>query len=107
MQRVLLWTVREPFVLLAIVLLLSGCNDVPRPDTSFCIANVKLLRQECFNLLRDYDSNGMLKKDAKPEIRTYLNAIVMLDALDKSANTDPDGWANLKAYLRNLRAANR
>lgn len=100
MLRAELWTV------LSLAVFIAGCNDVTRPDTSFCTANVKFLKQECYNLLRDYDKDGKLLKDAKPEIRTYLSATLMLDALDKSENTDPVGWANLKTYLKELRAAN-
>lgn len=85
---------------------LSGC-DVPRPDTTFCLNNVKSLEQICYNLKTDYDSNGELNKDAKPVIVQYSSPQAMLLALDRSFETNSSGWANLKSYLRNLRAANQ
>lgn len=87
--------------------LLSGCVSVQRPDTNVCVLNVPALHEVCYNLLRDYDDNGKLLPGAKPEIRQYNDGPSMLMAVNRAIKTDPDGWANLKAYIRELRAANR
>lgn len=78
-------------------LIFSGCDD--GPDTKLCVANVPLLQQKCYNMAHDYDSNWMLKPGAVPEIRQYKSAAEMLAALNKTTNTDPDGWGNFKAWL--------
>lgn len=84
-------------------LLAFGCNDVTRPDTDVCLVNAQLLHETCYNLLRDYNDDGTLKPDAKPIVRQYVDAAAMLGALNKGIRTDPDGWAHLKAYIRELR----
>lgn len=97
----------------------SGCahSQVPRPDIDVCEINVPSLHKRCFNLRDDYDDNGMLKPGARahylpcpgpqpcydPETR-YQDAAAMLADLNKNVSTDPDGWASLKAYIRDLRA---
>lgn len=96
------------FVVVALLLSLSGCallRNVDRPDTNLCVANVELLQRKCVNLKTDYDSDGNLNKNATPIVYSYKSAQEMLQALDKSVGTDPVGWGNLKAYLRNLRSA--
>jgi len=92
------------YLLCIFLLLLAGCkNNVPRPNTNICLNNVPKLEQECYNLQADYDSDGNLKPDAHPLIIVYPSAEAMLLALNKGFSTDPQGWANLKAYLRDLR----
>jgi hypothetical protein len=87
-------------------LLLAGCNDVPRPNSNICVLNVGALKKTCQNLLTDYDEDGNLKPDAKPSVTIYPTAEAMLLSLDKSIDTEAAGWANIKAYIRNLRSAN-
>lgn len=53
--------------------------------------------------MRDYDSNGKLIPGVKPTITVYGNGHDMLQDLNKNIITDPAGFANLKAYIRNLR----
>ena len=81
---------------------ISGCGGVERPDTNVCVLNVELMHLKCYNLKRDYNDDGNLKPGAKPTI----NSISGLSSLNTFVMTDPDGWANLKAYIRKLRESN-
>ncbi len=78
--------------------LLVGCG-IPRPDTTLYIVNApgKVLRG--YNLKNDYDDSGTLKPGAKP---TLKNAET-IDDVNKYACTDPQGFANLKAYVATVR----
>lgn len=80
----------------------SGCG-VPRPDTDLCVVNAEAGHQTCFNLLKDYDSKGQFKPGTKPHFKP---AATVAD-LNKNICTDPDGWANLKIYIKQLRGAAR
>lgn len=83
----------------------SCASGVERPDTDLCLSNVPKLHELCTNLKRDYDDNGELKPGVKPQVRQYKDEAEMLAALNKKTCTDPNGLANLKAYVRELRAA--
>ncbi len=98
-----------PNIVVVLLLLLgaSGCNSVTRPDTNMCLNNVQLLETICYNLKNDYDSNGNLNPSAKPTVVQYASPSAMLMSLDKNIGTNPVGWANLKAYLRELRTASQ
>ncbi len=86
-------------VLLLMELSLSACSTVPRPDTNIGVVNNELHKIGGYNLLKDYDDNGNLNPNATPWTRPVNSAA----DLDKNICTDPDGWANLKAYIRMLR----
>lgn len=79
--------------------MLSNCANIPKPDTNLCIANVPLSHFTCYNLKNDYDDNGNIKKDSKPTFKDLKS----LEDINKNICTDPDGFANLKTYVRLLR----
>lgn len=79
--------------------ILTSCATVPRPDTDLCVVNAEGPYQMCFNMKSDYKSDGKLKPDAKPK---YKPALTVMD-LNKNICTDPDGFANLRAYITKLR----
>lgn len=82
------------------LLLLAACRSLPqRPDTDICVNNPQLEHKKCYNLRRDYDEEGQLKPGAVPSFKPLLS----LADVEKDISTDPDGWANLKAYIRQLR----
>jgi hypothetical protein len=82
----------------------SSCaRNVPKPDADVCVVNVPALHQKCYNIARDYDDNGYIKKDAKPMFKQYKDEAEMLAGLNKNIATTPDGWAAIKAYLKSLR----
>lgn len=81
---------------------LSGCGGVERPDTNVCVVNYELMHLKCYNLKNDYNDDGNLKPGSKP----HFKAITGLTSLNSYVVTDPDGWANLKAYIRKLRENN-
>lgn len=76
-----------------------------RPDALICVNNVPALHKKCYNLLKDYDDNGALLPGAVATIIQYKTADEMLAGVNKDVNTPPDGWANIKAYIRALRDA--
>lgn len=96
-QAKMLWIALSAFMV-------SGCASVDRPDSPMCILNTGALRETCANLKKDYDDNGNFKKDAKLVITQYKSAEEMLLALNKRVATTPEGWANIKTYIRELRA---
>jgi len=54
---------------------------------------------KCYNLLRDYDDNGLRKPDALPEFRDLVD----LESVNKYICTDPDGFVNLKAWINQIK----
>lgn len=79
---------------------LLGC-DIDRPNTDICVVNSPGQHQKCYNIQKDYNDDGTIKGDAKP---IYKPAATVED-LNKNICTNPDGWANLKAYMKKLREA--
>lgn len=66
------------------------------------------MHKYCRNLLQDFDSNGNLKtfKDKDGNIQPIPPRIIpikSIEDLNKMVGTDPDGWANLKAYVNLLK----
>lgn len=86
-----------PWIIFSI--LLVACS-VPRPDTDICIANAPEKHLKCYNLKKDYDNNGERDPNAKPTYKPFAQ----IEDVNKFALTDPDGLANLKIYLQDLRA---
>lgn len=83
-----------------IILFASACS-VPRPNTDLCGVNAAKHERRCYNLRDDYDENGNRKPDAKPKIKPARD----VQDLDRNICTDPDGFAELKAYIKKLREA--
>jgi hypothetical protein len=93
-------------------LLVSCGDDAPaRPYTDVCIVNAPAKNRKCYNLNTDYDSDGNLKKTAKPVY--HDNATI--DDLNKATVLDSpyqpgeefhfeNGLERMKVYIRKLRA---
>jgi len=79
--------------------LLFACAQVPRPDTDLCVVNAPAGHRKCYNILKDYNDEGDLLPGAKP----LFKPAKVVEDLNKNICTDPDGWANMKAYIRSLR----
>ncbi len=88
-------------LLTALELCLVSCSTVPRPDTDIGVVNAIDHHVKSYNLSTDYDDQGNLLPSAVPKYRPALT----VDDLNKNICTDPQGWANLKAYIRELRDA--
>lgn len=96
---------------------LCSCATIKRPDTDICGVNGPGLRERCYNILRDYDNEGQLLPAVKPEIRQYFSLEDMMfgvqsndpkekrKGLNKKTCIDPDGLANLKTYIQQLKDA--
>lgn len=84
--------------LVAALLILSACS-VPRPNTDICIANAPANHLICYNLKKDYDNDGNRNPNAKPSYKP----LTTVEDINKFACTDPDGLAELKIYLQDLR----
>jgi hypothetical protein len=106
-QRLLLLVVCSP------LLAASSCStSVPRPDADICEINVLKLHESCYNIAEDYDDNGQLIPNAKPRVVQFLDEAAMLAALNKNTCVGtasdgkipaPQGWANIKTWIKNLR----
>jgi hypothetical protein len=84
-------------------LMANSCHRVERPNTDIYGVNVPDLSVRGYNLKKDYDDDGNRKPDAKPFVVKFPSELEMLQYLNKSTCTNPDGLANLKAYLVLLR----
>lgn len=87
-----LWTISN-------ILLLVGCASIEHPDTNLCVINTPLSQMKCYNLKRDYEPSGSIKPNAVPQVIPLKG----MEDLNKFICTDPDGFANLKAYIKALR----
>lgn len=72
---------------------------IERPDTNLCIVNEPFSELECYNLRTDYTDEGRLKPGAAG---TTVDITGLAD-LNKHICTDVNGFAAIKAYLRQLR----
>lgn len=82
------------------ILILTGCSSsVERPDTDLCVINAPLNQMKCYNLKRDYDSNGVIK----PEATGKLYPVEGVEDVNKFICTSPEDFANLKSYIKALR----
>lgn len=84
------------------ILLVSGCAAGPaRPDTNLYQIIVSSEGNEAFgyNMLRDYDNDGVLRPGAQPTV------IPLGDIKDLKGwyCTDEKGFKRLKVYLGNVR----
>lgn len=72
----------------------------PRPDVNACNYFHELKAKRCYNMRRDYDRNGVLKKSAVP----YYEPVTDLEQLDKEfmIEADPD-FGNFKAWINLLK----
>lgn len=96
---------RKPLTLL-LMIFSSGCATVERPDTDMCVVNVPGEHAKCYNLKRDYNDDGSRNPSAIPTYRPIdRTKKLSLDDLNKNTCVDPDGLANLKSYIRELRDA--
>lgn len=82
--------------LLAIFLIGSihvGCAGVPKGWA--CVYNAHRGYNLCYNLEKDFDTNG----DIKPGIKGQKVPIQSLDDMHARVNFDPDSYASLKAFI--------
>lgn len=91
-----LWTIFS-------ILIISGCSSLERPDTNLCIINAPLNQMKCYNLKEDYDERGVITFEALPSIIP----IEGVEDINKFICTDPNSFANLKAYIKALRKENK
>jgi predicted small lipoprotein YifL len=86
-------------IALLAVFSLSGCGTLERPDSNVGVVNAPLRHLKYYNLKTDYDSNGILLPGAVAKFKTLQT----LDDLNKYICMDPNSFANLKAFLNELK----
>lgn len=87
-------------LLISFSIFAAGCAGVERPDTDICIANAPAKHLKCYNMKRDYNDDGRLKKDAKPFFKPFSK----IEDVNKFMLTDPEkGIPNLKAFINDMR----
>lgn len=74
--------------------ILASCGTIQPPKGMGCVAFPEKSRMVCFDLEKDFDSNGNPKPDAEPKILPLT-----LDAINKWVIFDPDSYASLKGYI--------
>lgn len=79
--------------------LLSCSSGVERPDAQLCVLNAVDHQLRCYNVKDDYTAAGKLRIDAKPVVREVLG----LEDLHRMTCVDPDGLAEIKRYILELR----
>jgi hypothetical protein len=106
-------------LLTAFSMLAASCASVPRPNSDHCTVNVPALHQTCWNLSDDYTDDGRLKPGAVPHFKPcpsdkwpcrdpatkYKDEAAMLADLNKGTYFDLDSWAEIKAWVKELRDA--
>lgn len=78
---------------------LTSCAGIKRPDTDLSVVNVPFSELESYNMLKDYDDNGILLPTAVKKI----TPITGLGDVNKFTCVSPQGFANLKAYVAKLK----
>lgn len=98
----LLQTMR--FVSFSLILALSGCAGVARPDIDIVIVNAPGKRAKGYNMKDDYDNDGVLKPGAVPK---YYPAEKIEDLNKWYCINSKDGpvqaGARMSAYLKKVR----
>lgn len=96
MQRLLLKSTKH----LAIPLIIfSGACSASAPDTNVCEINASGGYRLCYNLKRDYDSNG----DMKPGVQPFKIPFAALSDLNKLTCVDQVGLSNMKVFASEVR----
>lgn len=91
---------KKLMTVLILPLMSFNCSSkVSRPDTEICVINALSHEMRCFNLRKDYDASGTRRTDSQPVIREILG----LEDVHKMTCTNPDGLAELKRYISELR----
>lgn len=79
----------------------SSCSTLPpRPEATVCLINALGQYRKCYDMSSDYDSQGKLLPSAIPSYKSTTT----IEELDKFWVLDVDSFANLKAYLNQLRS---
>lgn len=79
----------------------SGCaTGLNRPDSNFGIVNAQAKHIEGYNILHDYDSNGV-RTATSP---TWIVPLTDLSSLNGYAVTNPIGLKNIKTSISDARA---
>lgn len=74
---------------------LVSCGSIERPDANACWINAAGNYKRCYNLLTDYDKNGIRKPDATPK-DIPLNGI---SSLNGALTFDSKSQKELKRFL--------
>lgn len=88
-------------LLMAFSFAIMGCSTIERPNTDVCLVNAPGATRKCYNLSTDYNDDGTLKPNAHAVYKPTVN----ISDINKNTCIDPDGLANLKAYIQKLRIA--
>lgn len=85
-------------ILLAFSLLLAvGCQKMP--EGNICLVDADRFRLLCYDMEKDFDSDGRIKQDAVSK-KVPLTSI---SDLNKGTYFDPKSWSNVQAWIRSNR----
>lgn len=74
-------------------LLLGACAGIPKPQGDACVLFPEKGRKLCYDLAKDFDSNG----DLYPNV-VGKRVPLTTESINKNVCVDPDSFASLKAF---------
>ena len=99
---------RQLITRLAACSLLTACGGVASPHILVCIVNAPAENRKCYEVDKDFDTNGALKPGAVPVIRANssiadLNKAFTVDSVDQespASNGFVDALAAAKTWIK-------
>lgn len=82
---------------------LTGCAT-KRPDAYLNIVNSPALHLKGYNIKKDYDENGNIKKSAQARYISARSASEFLEILNKGVWISNGDWAKIKVSLAEAKA---
>jgi hypothetical protein len=77
---------------------ISSCG-LKHPKGFICLYDEPRQRSLCYDMEKDINENGEVKKDAKLTIIEN----VTLKSLDKHTHFDPESWSNVRKWMKQAR----
>jgi hypothetical protein len=78
---------------------LLACQSLKRPDADACGINAVKGYKRCFNILHDYDNDGVLL----PGHEAHIFPVNALKDLNANICVDPQGFEKIQTYAKELR----
>jgi hypothetical protein len=86
-------------IIILVLMLLSGCATVKRPDALICGVNAKGMKLRCYNIKLDFNDDGTRKPGAIPsDIK-----IKSVHDLNGGIYFSPGDFEKLKVWLSDMR----
>lgn len=77
---------------------ISGCG-LKHPKGLICLYDEPRQRSLCYDMEKDLNENGEVKKDAQLTIIENVTS----QSLNKHTHFDPESWANVRKWMKQAR----